>query len=331
MFKNTFLAAIALASFALPATAVCQGSDLIQSLPDARRAALERRAKAAPFARGLFWQAQKNDRTISILGTYHLEDPRHGATLNTVAPRIETADLVMLESTPDEMAKIQQEMATDASMLFIVDGPTLHEQLNDTEWQRLKTELGALGVPGFLATKFKPSYAAMMLQIPPCAFDITKGQPKGLDMIIADHAIAHDRPLFGLDEPGILHKLFEESGTTLEIDYLRSTLNQPNTAADQNYTMTEYYFSGDMALIWEFARDAAINTPGMDRDAMETNFAELEQLLLAGRNADWVAKIQARPETNLFMAVGAAHLPGDNGVLKLLENAGYAITALPLE
>ena len=53
---------------------------------------------------------------------------------------------------------------------------------------------------------------------------------------------------------------------------------------------------------------------------------EEEDQLIYNRNADWVAKmpdIMASKPT--FFAVGAAHLPGDKGVLQLLRNAGYTI------
>ncbi|HAR53445.1 MAG TPA: TraB/GumN family protein, partial [Roseovarius nubinhibens] len=32
---------------------------------------------------------------------------------------------------------------------------------------------------------------------------------------------------------------------------------------------------------------------------------------------------------DIFVAVGAAHLPGDRGVLNLLESKGFRITPLP--
>ena len=51
--------------------------------------------------------------------------------------------------------------------------------------------------------------------------------------------------------------------------------------------------------------------------------------LIDNRNADWAAKMpdimKARPT---FFAVGAGHLPGDKGLLKLLRDAGYTVEAV---
>lgn len=45
------------------------------------------------------------------------------------------------------------------------------------------------------------------------------------------------------------------------------------------------------------------------------------------RNADWITKLpKIMHESSCFIAVGALHLPGQNGLLKLLEKEGYKIT-----
>ncbi len=45
------------------------------------------------------------------------------------------------------------------------------------------------------------------------------------------------------------------------------------------------------------------------------------------RNADWITKLpKIMHESSCFIAVGALHLPGQNGLLKLLEKEGYKVT-----
>ncbi len=46
------------------------------------------------------------------------------------------------------------------------------------------------------------------------------------------------------------------------------------------------------------------------------------------RNANWMTKLPKMiKESSCFIAVGALHLPGQNGLLKLLEKEGYKVTA----
>lgn len=51
--------------------------------------------------------------------------------------------------------------------------------------------------------------------------------------------------------------------------------------------------------------------------------------LIYDRNRDWVAKLPEMMKINKsFIAVGAGHLSGEQGVLQLLKNAGYKVVAV---
>jgi uncharacterized protein YbaP (TraB family) len=57
--------------------------------------------------------------------------------------------------------------------------------------------------------------------------------------------------------------------------------------------------------------------------------AKYQDILLNNRNRNWVAKLKtAMVNHSLIVAVGAGHLPGDQGVIKLLQKAGYTVEAL---
>jgi uncharacterized protein YbaP (TraB family) len=61
--------------------------------------------------------------------------------------------------------------------------------------------------------------------------------------------------------------------------------------------------------------------PGMEADYMD--------LLLYGRNRHWVEQMPAlMKENSLLFAVGAGHLPGDQGVINLLRKKGYKLTPM---
>ena len=64
-------------------------------------------------------------------------------------------------------------------------------------------------------------------------------------------------------------------------------------------------------------------------DTAQEDFERFERLLLTDRNTGWIDVLLTAPEDVLFAAVGAAHLPGENGVLHLLENEGFTIERLP--
>ena len=54
---------------------------------------------------------------------------------------------------------------------------------------------------------------------------------------------------------------------------------------------------------------------------------EDEAKMLTNRNINWVNQLKTiLPQKSVFVCVGAGHLPGENGVLNLLRQAGYTIT-----
>ena len=51
--------------------------------------------------------------------------------------------------------------------------------------------------------------------------------------------------------------------------------------------------------------------------------------LVDNRNADWITKLPSYfKETSCFVAVGAMHLGGKNGLVKQLQKMGYKVTSI---
>ena len=52
-----------------------------------------------------------------------------------------------------------------------------------------------------------------------------------------------------------------------------------------------------------------------------------EGILLTDRNRKWIPRLKKMfGEKPTFVAVGAAHLGGDTGILKLLQKEGYVVS-----
>jgi uncharacterized protein len=78
-------------------------------------------------------------------------------------------------------------------------------------------------------------------------------------------------------------------------------------------TMISAYLAEDI-----IALDLAMIMSGM--------MADYRSILLDERNKTWVPLLEEAMKTNsIFMAVGAGHLGGDNGVISLLQKACYSV------
>ena len=92
--------------------------------------------------------------------------------------------------------------------------------------------------------------------------------------------------------------------------------------------MLDSYFAGRVQEMWELSRITLRFMPDIDPAQAEASFAQVEEQILVARNHAWIPVIEAAAADNnrMVVAVGAAHLPGVNGVLQLMENAGWTIT-----
>jgi len=67
----------------------------------------------------------------------------------------------------------------------------------------------------------------------------------------------------------------------------------------------------------------------MMNDAENPMYSDHNDVLLTNRNKNWIPKIEkAAREKPTFFGVGAAHLAGDDGVIKLLRKKGYKVEAV---
>ncbi len=307
------------------AQTTCAGRDLIAAMAPADRASLDAIVAAAPFPAGNHWRATKARSTIDIIGTFHLFDPRMPGHLAKLAPVLNAADLILVEATDTEIAELQAAISTHPE-LMVTQGATLPERLTKAEWAQVSTEMTARGIPAFLASKFQPWYVSVILSMPPCAMAAMAGGSTGLDRLILDAAKAQGIPTRPLEPFDTIFRIFAGIAPEDQIDMIRAALPLTQNAEDMLATMTESYFRGDHRQIWEYSRLTGIKAAGDGRKKAEADFALMEKLLINSRNSAWTQIIlDAAADKTLVVAVGAGHLGGENGLLRLLEQAGYAL------
>lgn len=308
--------------------AECQGNNLIAALPAAQRDALRTAAEAVPFARGNLWQATRAAQVITLVGTYHLDDPRHAATLARLAPRIAAATTLLVEAGPQEEAALRADIARNPGRVTNASGPPLRDALSDADWLRLSDALRNRGIAPVFATKMQPWYLSSLLAIPPCQFGDTTGQ-KGLDRRLMDMATSRAVPIVALEPYDTVFSIFDSFTATDQVTMLVQTLDATVVDDDMAVTLSDSYFSGDNRLFWEYTRLQMMTLSGATRDQADQQIAQLEEAMISRRNRAWMPIITAAAAQGpVVVAFGALHLAGRAGVLNLLAADGW--TVLPL-
>jgi len=169
----------------------------------------------------------------------------------------------------------------------------------------------------------------MMLSIPPCALQLAAAGG-GLDKRLINAATDRTIPVVALEPFDTALGLFDGLSSDEQILMIRNALQVEQQSGDFLTTTADAFFAGESRLIWEFSRRIANAIPGATPEKTDADFAHAEQTLMANRNIAWIPNIEAALKNGpVFAAVGALHLSGKDGVLALLERAGFTVTALP--
>ena len=321
---------------ATTASASCaqDGSGGLSHLSAAQRDDLLSEIADAPFAEGNFWQVEKGGVTSYVFGTMHLYDPRHDSALRAIAPQLEKAEQLFMEMTHEDQLTFQSILLQQPERLFIQTGPSLIDLLGDEAWAKLSAQLETRGMPAFMAAKMQPWYAGLTLSIPACALEDMKENRHGIDRMIEEIANEAAMPTQSLDVAEDLIDLLSSDPLEQQVADMRWSLSldlQDLTTGGS--AIIDHYFSEQSLLGFLASR----YTPQLgqltsaDAIKLDTVLDEFMAELIDQRNIAWMPTLRTELETTpSFVAMGALHLPGKNGVLALLQAEGFDITRLPI-
>jgi hypothetical protein len=252
-----------------------------------------------------------------------------------LAPAIAGADLVLVEATPAEQDAMGRAMVEEPGRFFLTEGPTLPDLLGEEDWGLVAESARSRGMPAFTVAKFRPGFLAITLSLPACAVRAAAAagrlQP-GLDGLVIDAADAAGVPLAPLEPWDTLFDLLDGASLEEELDALRSVVLDAELGDAVARAAIDLYFEERVATILELGPLALATLPEDRAAAAAQGAAEMEDRLLRQRNEAWIPVIEAasRGAPRAVVAAGAAHLPGEDGVLRLLERAGWRIEPLSL-
>ena len=256
------------------------------------------------------------DAPSYIVGTYHLApvsfvDSISGARAALDAVGQVCGEIGMAEmNSPEGTKKVMEAM-------MLPDGKSLKDVLSPEEFTKLDaymTDVMGVGLSNPMSTQLQ------LLQY----MKMTPGfNPNALiDSYFQTAAAKMGKPVLGLEtidfQISVLYK-----GRSIE----RQTVQLMCMIDNKEYelmmmkSLTDAYFSQNMEKLLEITEEKLGNkcdsTP------------EEDEALIYGRNADWAEKMPAiMGDKSTLFVVGAAHLPGERGVLELLKKKGYAVEAV---
>jgi uncharacterized protein YbaP (TraB family) len=291
-----------------PVLAFAQASELSASSVSAQAAQTGRLAR---FSRGLLWKIESPGREASYLfGTMHSADPRVTNVHQSVRDALNNASSFTMELLLNGAS-----ISSMAEAMFFAKGQSLRAAVGDELFEQTKQ---AMAEHGFLTRGLdskKPWAIIMMLNTPAAEPGLA------LDLLLQLEATLQSKPTFGLETIEEQIGVFNDMSMEDQVTLLRHAVRIHSEITREFERLVESYRSGDLNGLMELVRGYK-DEEGGAYDAM------LDRLLTR-RNQVMVERMAPRlKEGNAFIAVGVAHLPGENGLLDLLDRVGYHVSAV---
>lgn len=323
-----FLALLSLSS-ARADDVVCAGDNVLTAMEakdPAGYAALRDEASKVPNGKGIFWKIEKEGLKPSyLLGTMHLTDPRVLRMPEKAASVFAGANTVVIES--DEILDEQKAavaLLMKPELTMFTDGTTISGLLGKAESAKLEAGLKTRGIALSLVERMKPWMIASFVSLPACEMSRKAQGAAFLDKKIALDAVAAGKTLKGLETMAEQLQAMAELPVKFHLEALMETLDLGTRMDDITATMLDLYTAGDIGMIVPMLTAATSDLKGSASD-----YAAFEKRIIVDRNhvmADRSAP--SLEQGSVFMAVGALHLPGKEGVIELLRGKGFTVTAV---
>ena len=258
------------------------------------------------------WEISKDGNALFLGGSVHILRETDYPLPKEFDRAFSRSAALVLETDVEQMAD-ESINAYLMTKVTLPDDQTLQTILDADAYEALEAKLGEYGIPISLIAEFKPSVAILMLsmlQIEEYGF-----VQEGIDAHYLQKAKDKGKPVYYLETVQAQIDMIATMGDGYESDYVRYSL--------QDMEDTE---TGFEELLAEWKTGGSSN--------MEASLAEMKEqwptlysTMVSDRNAAWMPQITKylNSGTVFFVIVGVGHLHGPDGLLRQLEDSGYAV------
>lgn len=270
---------------------------------------LDKNYENYPYADGLIWEVSKNSKTNFIYGTIHTQDmmaTRFPAKVRLGIYRSQTYLMeIMLNQESNDIFR---------KAMFYKDGQSLEGKIDPVLIQVLGNQLVDYGYEKTDAKRIKPWAAYSTIGAPKPIRAYT------LDQVLMNFAISRGNKIIGIETMQELVESMASVDETDQITILEDTICNRPTIVSETRNLVEMHMHDNLLGMVKFNEQ-----PHHD----ERVFERYMQAMVYDRNKKMLQRILPYFEKgSAFAAVGALHLPGEKGLLKLLADEGFVLENL---
>lgn len=324
------LIGIAGAMAAPSAARTCDGTNLVEALKaDGEFDAVERKVAGTPNGEGKFYSVEKPGLARSYLfGTMHLADPRVLTLPSPADEAFASSDRLVIETTDvTDPQKAAAAFFAHPNLINLPAGRTLGDLLDPDQMKRLERQLSESGIPFDAIKTLQPWFTSIGLMMPACETARKAQGDAVLDVALANRAAEAGKAVEGLETAEEQLKALASLPLDLQVDSLMKTLELRDRIPDIFETMISLYVEGKIGAIMPTI-EAAVPDGGALVGQGE-GFGDFERTVVTERNETMMERLVPYLRSGgTFVAVGALHLPGEEGLVEGLRQRGWTVERL---
>ncbi len=264
------------------------------------------------------WKVTHGDQHMYLGGTIHLLSKDDYPLPKAFEIAYDGAEDIWLETDADAMKSPDTQSKFLPVMMF-QDGRTLSQVLTRETYQKLTEFLAERGLPVAAFDAMTPAGLSLTLTTLELQRLGLVDDAAGVDAHF-DHRANED----GKDRLD-LETIDEQIGFIASLNELEPNALVLSSLEEVGQTQTLW---PNLLNAWRTGDLDTLNEIGVER--MQRDFPAMYDVFLAERNKRWMSDIKrmlASPEVE-FMLVGVLHMAGNDGLIELMQRAGYTIEQL---
>ena len=273
---------------------------------------------AASEDKTLFWRVDSDQATVYLLGSIHFANESFYPLRQEIEQAFDVSDALVVEvdiNSTESMQRFQYLMKTEG---YYSGNETLKDHLSEKTYQQLQAYLKEAGIPASLVEKQKPGIVVLTLASIQAQQSGLKPE-QGIDLHFLNK-IKNDKKILALETMDEQLRIFldiEDADLLLQDSFYSLEMLE-----EEMQTLINAWKQGDEKAMYKLLFEDLLNE--------NSAIISLYESLYFQRNIKMTASIKKylKQKGIYFVVVGAGHLLGDKGIVRLLENAGYRVNRL---
>ena len=268
------------------------------------------------YAEGIFWKVQRDGGPESfVLGVVHSTDPRLRELPEQIRqPFVSARDVVF------ELPQDPEGAAAFSSAMMLQGDIGLERILGDALFGSVSQAALRYGLNPQALRGLQPWALGTFLAFSPTEFARLRSGAQVFDDWLMDTAQRRGKAVHGLESYQERIAFFDSMSQADQVVMVTDLVADNAKIEAQQARVLNAYLKSELGNVFTLLTDMS----GVNDEQAARKFL---QRLIFDRNAIMATRMEPfLRRGNTFVAIGALHLPGEAGVLDLLERQGYRIT-----